>query len=81
MGHDSHGLCQPYLEDVFRRCAGDGLVVDNVDDMRVEVVQDLDGERSSKGHVLLIISHCPCSQCQSVGYILLVSGMDPETKI
>lgn len=72
-------LCyQPYLKQVFRRCDRDFLVVGNVDIH--SSAHDLDGERSKEGHILLIISHCPCSQRQSVGYILLVAGMDPETK-
>lgn len=80
MGCNSHGLrcCQAYLKDVFRWRDRDGLVVGDVDIHRSG--QDLVGERTEEGHVLLIVSHCPRSQCQSVRHILLVSGMDPDTK-
>lgn len=78
--HDSHLLSrhQPYLKSVVRRSDRHRLVVGNVDIRWTG--QDLVGERSEEGHVLLVISHCPRPQRQSVGYILLVSGMDPETK-
>lgn len=70
--------CHPYLKDVFGWCDRDCLVIGNVD---VHLSGcNFFGERSEEGDILFLISHSPSTQCQSIGYILLVSGMDPETE-
>lgn len=71
--------CLLYLKNVFRWCGRDHLVVGNID---IHLIgRDFAGKRPKEGYVRLIVSHCPCSQRQSVGYILLVTGMDPAQKV
>lgn len=67
---------KPHLKGVSRWCDIQCLVVGDVDVCWCG--QDLTGKRSLESHVAFIISHRPRPQRQPVGYILFVSGMDPE---